>query len=411
LQGSGVRIALIHNYYLQRGGEDHAFEDEQLLLRNHGHDVLTIQFHNRDVEKWSAAERLKRSIWNSASYNRVLQALTQHRTDIAHIHNTLAVASPSVFHAAKEAGAAVVYSVHNFRLLCLNGLFFRKGSVCEQCLDWHTSVPGIVHGCYRQSRMASAGIGAIKAGHAFMRTWQRMVDLYIAPTEFVRSKLIKGGFAPDDIAVRPHFVFDSHAERHTAYSKRRTDKPLVVFIGRLSSEKGVATLLEAWKMVPNPGAELVIIGDGPLSGDVVQAAHSDGRIHATGRLPPEEVRHFLENAALVVVPSDCYETFGKVVIEAFAAGTPVVVSGHGGLASVVNDGKEGIHFRPGDACDLASQVSALLHDRKMGERLSEGARRRFEAQFTPERVYETTLELYGRALFSSHSHNGASSVR
>lgn len=399
-----MKIALIHNYYLESGGEDSAFEDEQKLLIDHGHDVLPITFHNQEFEDWSVGARLSRPIWNKASYDHVLKKLNQHRTEIVHIHNTLVVASPSVIHAAKAANTAVVQTVHNFRPLCLNGLLFREGKVCESCLTWHSSLPGVLRGCYRESRVASAGAAAVQAGHSLVGTWRNKVDLYVAPTEFVREKLIQGGFSSDVIAVRPHFVFETNSTSPTPYADRTEGRPSVVFVGRLSPEKGIKTLLDGWKLVLHPDAELVVIGSGPLSQYVESAVLSDKRIVAAGRLPPQEVRRYLETAALVVVPSDCYESFGKVVIEAFAVGTPVIVSGHGGLATIVRRGEEGTHFRPGDAQDLAHQITLLLHEKQLAQRLSDGAKRRFMEQFTAERIYSTTIKLYERAVSASRRH-------
>ena len=403
-----MKIALVHNYYLEPGGEDRAFEDEQRLLVDRGHDVLPIVFHNREFANWSVEERLTRPIWNRASYDRVLKQLRRHRTEIVHIHNTLVVASPSVIHAAKATNAAVVQTVHNFRPLCLNGLLFRNGKVCESCLNWHSSLPGILRGCYRQSRAASAGAASVQAGHTLAGTWKNKIDLYLAPTEFVREKLIQGGFSSDAIAVRPHFVFETNSASPVPYADRTGGRPRVVFVGRLSPEKGIRTLLEGWKLVPHPHAELVVIGSGPLSPYVESAAQSDKRVVAAGHLSPQEVRQYLETAACVVVPSDCYESFGKVVIEGFAVGTPVIVSGHGSLATIVRTGEEGIHFRPGDASDLARQITLLLRDQQMAQRLSEGAKRRFIEQFTAEHIYDATMTLYEHAIGTSRRRQATS---
>jgi glycosyltransferase involved in cell wall biosynthesis len=250
----------------------------------------------------------------------------------------------------------------------------------------------------------SAGVATVQATHAVMGTWKNKIDLYIAPTEFVREKLIQGGYAPDAIAVRPHFVLKTQSTSPPPYANRIRNRPLIVFVGRLSAEKGITTLLEAWKLVTIPDAELVVIGSGPLSQSVVSAALNDERIVGKGRLSPQDVRRYLEMATLVVVPSDCYESFGKVVIEAFAVGTPVIVSGHGSLAAIVRHGREGIHFRPGDAYDLAHQITALFYDKPMARRLSYGAVRRFHDQFTAEHIYSATIELYERAISMSRSH-------
>jgi glycosyltransferase involved in cell wall biosynthesis len=327
----------------------------------------------------------------------VLSALIGHGSEIAHIHNTLAVASPAVFHAAKRAGAAVVHTLHNFRHVCLNGLLYRDGHPCEDCLSWRVPLPGVFRGCYRESISASASVGAVEIAHHLLRTFPEKVDLCVAPTEFVRSRMAHWGMPAERIVVKPHFAFDP-VSQPIPYEMRASDPVKVVYAGRLAPEKGVRTLLQAWPNVREPRAELVIAGVGPLAGEAAAAAASDKRIKLAGQLSAEGVQQLIREAALVVVPSECYESFGRVTIEAFAMGTPVLVSGHGSLANIVRDGTEGRHFAPGNAADLAEKINGVLGSPQTAILLSKAGRQRFEEEFTADRNYAVLISIYRRAI-------------
>jgi len=217
-----------------------------------------------------------------------------------------------------------------------------------------------------------------------------MVDTYIVLTEFAREKFISGGLPEGKIMVKPHFI-------HTDPGPDEGAGGFALFVGRLSPEKGSDTLLSAWERLGGK-PHLKIVGDGPLAPRAADAARRYPGVEWLGRQPLEEVYELMGGAAFLVFPSEVYETFGRVAIEAFARGTPVVASKIGAIAELVEHGRTGLHFRPGDSRDLAAQVEwALSHPAEL-ERMRKAARAEFEAKYTAERNHELLMEIYRTAV-------------
>jgi glycosyltransferase involved in cell wall biosynthesis len=385
-----MKVLLCHNYYQERGGEDESFEAEAGLLEAHGHAVVRFTLHNdaiRAMSRWAVA---RRTVWSRETYRQLRNLIRRERPAVLHCTNTFPLVSPSAYYAARAEDVPVVQSLRNYRLLCPNGLFLRNGQVCEACLGKAVPWPGVVHGCYRGSRAASAVVAGMIAGHKVLRTWTRAVTLYFTLTEFARRKFVEAGWPEDRIAVKPNFVHPDPGPGSGAGGYG-------VFVGRLSPEKGVRVVLEAWSRLPVP-VPLKIIGDGPQSAEVEAAARTNPAIEWLGRRPLPDVLRILGDAAFLVMPSIVYETLGRSMIEAFARGTPVVASRLGAMAEVVADGRTGLHFAPGNAGDLAAQVVRLLTDRPALARMRQAARQEFEAKYTAEQNYRMLLELYRRAL-------------
>jgi glycosyltransferase involved in cell wall biosynthesis len=279
-----------------------------------------------------------------------------------------------------------VQSLHNYRLLCPNAQLLRNGQVCERCVGRWLAWPSVSHACYRDSRAGSAVVTAMLAVHRALRTWTRAVDRYIALTEFGRRKLIAGGLPAEKIVVKPNFV-----PRDPGPGSGRGG--YAVFVGRLSPEKGIDVLLDAWSRQPRP-IPLKIIGDGSLVKLVRDAAERDPAIQWLGRRSHEDVLAVLGEAAVLVVPSRCYETFGLVIAEAFAKGTPVIASRLGALAEVVDHGRTGLHFTAGDAGDLAAMAEQFWDAPQRAAQMRWQARAEFEAKYTRERNYEGLRAIY-----------------
>ena len=309
---------------------------------------------------------------------------------VMHCITAFPLLSPAVYYAARAEGVPVVQSLRNYRLLCPNGLFLRDGRVCEDCLGQWVPWPAVLHGCYRGDRAATAVVAAMTAGHRMLRTWTRAVDLYFTPSEFARRKFIQAGMAADRIAVKPNFVAPDPGPGTGRGGG-------AVFVGRLSPEKGVATLLEAWARLDRP-VRLDVVGDGPLGEMVRAAASRDPRIRWLGRRAPEEVLSILGEAACLVMPSTWYETFGRTIVEAFARGTSVVASRLGAMAELVDDGRTGRLFTPADAADLALKVRELLADPAGLGRMREAARREYERKYTADINYRLLIGIYERAV-------------
>lgn len=383
---ASMRILSIHNRYQIRGGEDESREAEENLLREMGHSVDVYEEHNDRVRELNSAQLALRTIWSSESYQTVEQQLKQANYDIVHIQNFFPLISPSVHHAAKAKDVPVIQTIRNYRLFCPNALFFRDGKVCEDCLGKAIPYPGVLHGCYRENRVASAGVAAMLTAHRLIKTWTNAVDLFITLTEFARQKCIQGGIPADKIVVKPNFVSpDPGVGSGTG--------GYALYVGRLSIEKGLDTLLAAWDLLDGQ-IPLKIVGDGPLAQQVQQAADRNPAIEWLGRKPMSEVHHLMGEAMFLVFPSKWYETFGRVAVEAFAKGTPVIAANIGAIAEVVDSNRTGLHFCPGDAPDLAKKVEAFLSDRSNQTEMRHAARAEFEAKYTAAQNYQRLIEIY-----------------
>jgi glycosyltransferase involved in cell wall biosynthesis len=385
-----MRILTVHNHYQQSGGEDEVFAAEAQLLERHGHDVHRYVVRNDGLEHMGRLALARDTMWNRHSYHALRTLVRRTRPDVVHFHNTLPRISPSGYYAATREVVPVVQTLHNYRLVCPGALLFRNGSPCHECVGRTVALPGIRHGCYRGSRAATAAVAGMTAAHRMLGTWSRQVSLFVAPTEFARLRFIEGGLAAEQIVVKPNFV-DPDPGAGTGAGG------YALFVGRLSPEKGIRTLLEAWRTL-DAEIPLRIVGDGPLAEEVADAARTISGVSWLGRQTPSEVAVLLSEAAFLVCPSECYETFGRVVIEAFAAGTPVVASDLGALAELVQQGRTGRLFRPGDAQALVSVMRELLSHRDQLPALRSAARHAFEERYGAPENYAMLMTIYRTAI-------------
>jgi glycosyltransferase involved in cell wall biosynthesis len=388
-----MKVLVVHNAYQQAGGEDAVFRNEAQLLRQHGHEVFEYLDDNQRIPALGKLQLGIETMWSRYSYKTLSGVLADCRPDVAHFHNTFPLISPSVYYAAKKHGAAVVQTLHNFRLLCPNAIFLRNGRVCEDCLGKTVALPGVIHGCYRGSRIASATVAAMVAMHRTLGTWSNAVDLYVALSEFARGKFIQGGLPSEKMVVKPNGLAEDPGQGSG-------DGNFALYAGRLSMEKGIGVLLSAWSRI---GRELPlkIAGDGPASEEVRQACQNTTGLEWLGAQPRLRVLSLMKQARFVLIPSICYENFPTVAVEAFATGTPVAASNIGALPSIVDDGRTGLLFRPGDAADLRAKALALAND---GDRLAtmrRWARIEFGKRYSPAASYPLLIEAYRRAIRQS----------
>jgi glycosyltransferase involved in cell wall biosynthesis len=383
-----MRILAVHNRYQQPGGEDQIFATETALLEAHGHKVYRYTLDNDEIAAVNPLLLAKNTLWNSTVYHELRSLIRQYQPQIAHFHNTFPLISPAAYYAAKDEGVAVVQTLHNYRLLCPNALFFRDGRVCEDCLGTFGQLPGIVRGCYRTSRGASAMVAATNGFHSLLGTWTHAVDKFIVISQFAMDKFIQGGIPAAKLVLKPNFL-------HPVPAASDGNGGYAVYVGRLSIEKGLGVLLDAWRQL-DLQFPLKILGDGPMADLVTQAAREMPAIEWLGRKPSPEVYDIVGKAAFLVFPSEWYETFGQVAIEAFAKGTPVVASNIGAIPELVN-ARSGLLFRPGDPTDLAAKIDGLLAHPQQLARLRLTARAEFEAKYTADNNYQRLLEIYQSA--------------
>jgi glycosyltransferase involved in cell wall biosynthesis len=390
-----VKILVVHNTYQQRAGEEAVVGAEAGLLEANGHAVVRYERHNDELRGRGAVSGLEaavETVWSSRSFREMAGLIGKERPDVAHFHNTFPLISPSAYYACAQAGVPVVQTLHNYRLLCPAAKFLRDGKVCEACLGRNVAWPGVVYGCYRGSRAATAAAAAMLAVHRGMGSWQTKVDAYVALSEFARRKFIEGGLPAERIVVKPNFVAGD-------LTLRTQPGGYVLFVGRLSEEKGPQLLLSAWRGM-RMKIPLCIAGDGPLleklSREVGES--SLGHIELVGRRTPDEVRALMRGARFLVFPSVWYEGFPMTIAEAFAGGLPVVASQLGSMAEIVQHGVTGLHFEPGVATDLAAKVEWAWDHPEELVRMGRAARAEYEAKYQPSTNYDILMNIYRVAI-------------
>lgn len=383
-----MRILVIHEHYRQPGGEDRVFETEVALLRAYGCEVECLTADNREIDESDAPLRLAaNTVWSSSARLRVREAVRRFRPDVAHIHNWFPLLSPAIHGAIRAEGVPVVQTLHNFRLMCLNGLFFRDGAICTDCAGSRLPWRGVLRRCYRDNLGASAAVAAMIGAHRLRRTWARDVDLFFALNGFSRDCFIAAGLPPEKVAVRLNPILDPGAVA-AGWDHPRAG---AVYVGRLSEEKGAGRLSAVWRGI---GHRLTVIGDGPLA-PVVQA-QAGPEVDLCGWQDPAEVSARLSQAALVCVPSQCYEQMPMALLEATAHGVPVLVSDVGVLGDLAEGGGFGCRVPSGDPDAWVATARALLAApdrlREMGLR----ARQWYLETCSPDASARRLLTEYGR---------------
>jgi glycosyltransferase involved in cell wall biosynthesis len=381
-----VKVLLVHNYYSWRGGEDECFDAEIKLLSSRGIQVLTYTQHSSSIDTSRGVNLAMRSIWSREDYKAVRLLIQKERPDLTHVENCFPLISPAVYYASQAEGVPVVQSLHNYRLLCLNSQLVRNGAVCEDCLNKFLPWPGVLHSCYFRGSKASVTLASMLSVHRAMKTFTKKVNFYTAPTDFVRNKFIQSGFPEERILLRPIFVA-------TDLGVGQGSGGYALFVGRLSPEKGLNVLLSAWEKL-GPEFQIKVVGSGPMEDKVRDRARRIQGVEFLGRVPGERLRELFRNARALILPSIWYEGSPAVIGEAFSAGVPVIASDLGGMSSLIDHGRTGLHFRPGDADDLAVKVRWAFSNHGEIERMRLSARREYETKYTPEISVQRQIEIY-----------------
>ncbi len=385
-----MKILLAHNQYQQAGGEDQSVAAEIAMLETNGHEVVQYRVHNDAIKNMGRLGVAARTIWNRTSYREIRDVIRQHRPDVAHFNNTFPLISPAGYYAARKEGLPVIQTLRNYRLICPDAYFLRNQKICESCMGRMFAWPAIVHACYRKDRSASTVVASMLATHRLLGTWKNAVDVYIALTEFGRKTFIRGGLPEKKIVVKPNFVYPDPGPGKGLGN-------YAIFIGRLSEEKGINTLLEAWRLLDND-VPLKIVGTGPLESIVQAEASRDERIVCVGQQSPSAVARLVGDATFLVFPSLWYEGMPRTIIEAFAKGTPVLASKLGAMQELISHDHTGLHFEPGNATTLAALVRELWCDPARLDRMRKAARVEYETHYGFETNYQSLMTIYQNAL-------------
>lgn len=392
-------VLMLHNTYQHAGGEDVSTAAEIAILRQAGHRVEFKQWHNDAIKTLTMPQKLAlfwQSTWNSASASDVGNALQSFQADLLHVQNFFPLISPSVYSAAKSLDIPVVQHLRNFRLGCLNSYLYRDGQVCEACVG-HNPWRGVMYRCYRNSLPASFSLWQLLTIHRLRHTWHRDVDIFITPSQFAAAKLIEIGLPAEKLHVKPNFLPDP---LNNEPIPPLPEIPTFVFIGRLSPEKGIRQLLLAWAALRQPDWQLWIVGDGPQRPDLEQFCQEKALQNVTfwGYRPADQMLNLLQKATLLVLPSRWYETFGRVVVEAFACGRAAIVSDLGAIAELVTEGTTGFSVAPNDPSGWVERLRWCGENPIQLGHMSKQARQEYLNKYTPGINYDQLMKIYAQVL-------------
>ncbi len=396
-----MRILLVHNYYgaAAPSGENVAFELERDLLSRSGHEVRTFVRHSDELRSRGWVGTLKGAAatpfnpWARAAVRRLAK---EFRPDVVHAHNTFPLISPAIFPPLGRLAARVL-TLHNYRLFCPAAIPVRQGRTCTECLDQRSVLPSLRYGCYRGSRAATLPLALGVALARARSLWQRHVEAFIALTEFQRDLLVAAGLPAERVFVKPNF-YPGRPEV-LAWPRRRAG---AVYVGRLSEEKGVRHLLEAWRAWGPEAPPLRIVGDGPLRRALEEQVRAGGMttVAFLGQLEPRAAEAEIATARLLLLPSIWFEGFPMVLREALALGTPAAVSDIGPLPGLVEQGRAGVVFRPGDPASLLEQVHRAWLEPGGLEARGAAARRAFEEKYSEAENLRILMGIYQQAMAS-----------
>jgi glycosyltransferase involved in cell wall biosynthesis len=392
-----MRVMLVHNRYRSAApsGENRVVDQESAALAALGHEVVRFERDSDEIEQWSAARKAllpARVVWNREAHRDLTAALRGHRPDIVHVHNTFPLLSPAVLYACRDAAVPVVATIHNYKLACASGDFFRDGAVCHDCADG-LPVRAVLHGCYRGSRAATVPVALSASMHR--QAWKSLVSAYVFISASQRDLLAGLGLAPDRVFVRHNLI-----PRRSV--KQAAREPIMVYAGRLDEAKGVRLLMAGWDCYRSKsgdsGLRLVIAGAGPLESEVAGWASTRPSVEMVGQVDSGRCAELMSRSRAVILPSAWEETFGLVVVEAMAVGVPPIATGHGSFVELITPGVDGVLFRPGDPTALALAVADAEAHPEQYETYGEQARKTYEQRFDPDNSLERLIEIYRYAI-------------
>jgi glycosyltransferase involved in cell wall biosynthesis len=385
------RVLQVHTRYRQAGGEDEVVAAERRLLEEAGLSVAQVLFDNptpggNRVSPTPFTQAIS-TVWSRGAASRVREAIKANGSQLVHVHNTFVSASPSVYEAAHACRVPVVQTLHNYRLVCPAATVYRAGSPCTDCFGHAIPWPAVAHACYRGSRGQSAVVAATLAFGRARGMYSRRIGAYLALTSFQRDLLIRGGLPANRVRVVPNFLEPDPGVGDGPRSGS-------LFVGRLSEDKGVPTLVRASELAPKV---VRVAGQGPLS-PLVEAAAATGNLEALGQLGKNAVFSQLKGALAMVLPSVWFEGLPVSVLEAYATGTPVIASNIGSLAELVEDGVTGLLVAPGDAEALADRLRWASDHQDEMRRMGLAARREYETRYRGEVHLDGLLGTYQRLI-------------
>jgi glycosyltransferase involved in cell wall biosynthesis len=379
-----MKILLVHNTYQQSGGEDAVFQHEGKLLEQYGNTVLHETKDNEEINGFiQKVKTALNTVYSISAKKAFSHRLKREKPDVVHIHNFFPLFTPAIFYAAKALKIPTILTLHNYRIICPTALLMHKGKVNERSIK-SGPIWTIRHRVYKDSLPGTVALAGMILFHRIVGTWKKQVDCFVVLTEFAKNKFIEAGIPADKIKVKPNFIPDPHDEKSAIEKKGGFG----IYVGRLSAEKGISTLLKAWEAIDYP---LKIVGDGPLMNEVISA--NNPNIEILGFQKNEQVQQLIQDADFLIMPSEWYEGFPMTLLESFANATPALVSDIGSLAEIVEHGKTGLKFEAGNVDSLIASVQCFLNESDR-QQLSLNARRAYLTNYTPSTNYKSLMSIY-----------------
>lgn len=355
-----MRILMIHNRYLQKGGEDTVFYNEAQMLDDGENEIFQFVVSNDSIKTNSLVEKIKlgiNTIWSISSYKKVKSYIKKIEPDVVHVHNTFPLLSPSIYWAIKSVGIPIIQTLHNYRLGCANGILYRESEICQKCIDKNIFY-SVYHGCYRESKIQTLPVALMQGFHRLIGTYSNKIDRYIALTEFSREKFMEIGLPKEKIVVKPNFTLNPYTNKFPKDFKRR--KKQIIYVGRITEDKGLEILLNSFTNLNMSNANLLVIGEGEKRIDYQEKYKFDSRISWLGSQEKEKVIDHISDSTMLVMSSLWYETFGMVLIEAMSVGTPIIAPNHGGFSEIVIENRNGFTYNRYNSNDLMLKMKQLM---------------------------------------------------
>ena len=381
-----MKILQIHNEYKFKGGEETVVENERdLLVKNDCEVFQLIRKNSNEIN--NVFDEIKVAwnvVYSKKSKSIVFDKIKKINPDIVHIHNTFPLWSFSIIDACYEMKIPVVMTLHNFRLICAKGVFYRNNGICEICSK-SSPLNAIRYGCYQNSKIKSIPVSLMIQKYRKGLKLLKKVNKFIVLTEFSKKKFLEINFPENKIAVKPNFIpknFKFNTE---------TKKSGFLYASRLSEEKGILDLIIAHNKF---NFDLTVCGDGPLKKELI----SNKDIKYLGFLNKNDLIKIMEKSKFLIFPSKWYETFGLVLLEAFALETIVIAPNLGSISSIIKHEKNGILFKPNDIDDLINKIKWVLSNENKCEKIKKTAKKEFEEKYSEDVNYKMLIKVYEEAI-------------
>jgi len=387
-----MKILQVHNFYRIRGGECSVVDEEKKLLENAGHEVMRFSRNSTHIDDYGVLQKIKSFMnipFNKAIYKDVISEFENNRPDVAHVHNVFPLISPSVYSALHDLNIPIVQTLHNYRFLCPNGQFFINGNICKAC---QTSgfISAVKNKCVRNNRVVSALYAS-----AISRSWKsgvvpNYIDKFIALNKFVADQMLNNGVSEEKISICGNFIYPVDTDI-------RDKKPYVLYLGRLSPEKGISTLLRA--IASMSSVVLKIAGSGPEENALkLEAKKLCGpQVEFVGHVSGDDKLKLVAEATCMVVPSEWYENFPISILESLSLGTPVIASRIGGLPDMIMNDETGYLFTAGDHLELSNCIRKILSNEPKLIEMSKNAMDYSKRACGPEQHLHQLIDIYQQA--------------